>query len=94
MIEDSDEEDDFGRAIANPGGRGVRRYAHQHNHWGNDEYKLKNGFLVSLELDLEHYVVPATSTIQSRNPSILRSPLKVGISTFSLYLSLLQWLCC
>ena len=32
MIEDSDEEDDLGRAIANPGGRGVRRNAHQHNH--------------------------------------------------------------
>ena len=41
VIEDSDEDDDFSRTIANPGGGGVRRNAHQHNHWGNDEYKLK-----------------------------------------------------
>ena len=48
--------------IANPSGRRVRRNAQPHNYWGHDEYKLKNGFSVNLELDLEHYVVPATST--------------------------------
>ena len=41
MIEDSDEEDDLDQGIANPGGRGVRRNVHQHNHWGSDEYKLR-----------------------------------------------------
>ncbi|XP_052203474.1 6-phosphofructo-2-kinase/fructose-2,6-bisphosphatase-like [Diospyros lotus] len=62
MMDDSDDDDDFGHMIANPSGKGVRRNAQQHNHWGNHEYKLNNGFSVSLELDLEHYVVTATST--------------------------------
>ena len=65
MMADSDDEDDLGRMIANPSGRGVRRNAQQHNHWGNDEYKLKNGFLMSLELYLEHYVVLVTSTFSN-----------------------------
>ena len=62
VMDDNDDENDLGCMIANSSGRRVRRNAQQHNHWGNDEYKLKNGFSVSLELDLEHYVVPATST--------------------------------
>ena len=62
MMDDNDDEDDFGRMIANPSGKGVRKNVQQHNHWENDEYKLKNNFSVSLELDLEHYVVPVTST--------------------------------
>jgi len=62
MMDDSDDENDLGCMIANPSGTGVRRNAQQHNHWGNDEYKLKNGFSMSLELDLEHCVVLATLT--------------------------------
>ena len=41
MMEDSDDEDDLDHVIANPGGKGVRRNEQKHNHWGNNEYKLK-----------------------------------------------------
>ena len=33
MMDDSDDEDDLGRMIANPSGRRVRRNAQQRNHW-------------------------------------------------------------
>ena len=57
MIEDSDEEDDLGRAIANPGGRGVSRNVYQHNHWGNNEYKLKVDIpTCSGDLDIEGFL--------------------------------------
>ena len=57
MIVDSDEKDDLSRAIANPGGKRVRRNAHQRNHWGNDEYKLNVDIpTFSGDLDIEGFL--------------------------------------